>query len=138
PIFVSLVACAALGAFAACAPPPEPPTTAAQELILTPERAKAALLDMMRSKAGRDLGWFDGNAPDEMAKMKIEEKEDGWYAWTGAFRFHASRAVSSFVVLPQPGVRACAFEYDGTFTVKDRCWVASPPKLVSTAIQDGK
>ena len=70
-----------------------------------------------------------------MAKMKIEEDEDGWYAWTGAFRFNLSKAIYTFVVRPQPGVRACVFEHKGSFVNKEGRWSATPPELVSTALQ---
>src|SRR5262245_13974077 len=133
-IVVCLVGVAVSAVFAGCEAPPEPPTTAAQQLTMTPQRAKTALLEMMCSKAGQDIGWFKGDVPDEMAKMNIEEEEDGWYAWGGAFRFHPSRAVYSFVVHPQPGVLACVCVFEGTFEIKDGKWTASPPKLVSRAL----
>jgi hypothetical protein len=136
-VLVSIVVCATLSASASCEPP-APPATATQALKLTPERAKAALLDMMRTKPGSDLEWFKGDIPEKVAKMKIEEEKDGSYSWTAAFRIHPTRAAYSFVVMPRPGVAACAFEYNGTFTVKDGRWIASPPKLVSTAMQGGK
>ena len=49
-------------------------------LILTPDIAKQALLEMMRS--GTD-GWFKPEIVDEMAKMRIEGQEDGWFDWGG-------------------------------------------------------
>jgi hypothetical protein len=136
-IVVTLLAFVVVCLFAGCESPPEPPTTATQQLPLTPERAKAALLEMMRTKPGSDLDWFKGDVPDEMAKMKIEVREDGWCDWTGAYSFHLSKAVYSFVVMPKPGARACAFEYTGTFSIQDGRWVASPPILVRTAMQAG-
>src|SRR5438105_3524174 len=72
-----------------------------KEQKLTPERAKEALLEMMRSKAGEDLGWFEGEIPDKLAKQPIEEEKDGWYAWTGAFRFNTSKAVYKLVIRPK-------------------------------------
>jgi hypothetical protein len=116
----------------------EQPVSALKGQKLTPELAKEALLEMMRSKAGRDLGWFNGKVPDEMAKMKSEEEKDGWYGWGGAFHFHPSRAIYTFVVRPQPGVRACAFAYEGSFLRKGGAWSATPPKLVRTALQSGE
>jgi hypothetical protein len=104
---------------------------------LTPEVAKAALLRMMRSKAGQDISWFQGGVPDEMAKMKIEAEKDDWFAWTAAFRFSPSRAIYTFVVRPQPGVRACVFEFEGSFVRKDGAWSATLPKLVRTVLQSG-
>ncbi|MCI0379412.1 MAG: hypothetical protein L0215_17520 [Gemmataceae bacterium] len=93
---------------------------------------------MMRSQAGKDLGWFKGDIPDEMAKMKIQEEKDGWYAWTGAFRFNPSKAIYTFVVRPRPGTRGSIFEYEGSFVTKDGGWVATPPKLVRTVLQAGE
>src|SRR5262245_27250715 len=129
---------AALSVLAGCASKTEQPPSAVQEETLTPERAKEALLEMLRSKPGKDLGRFDGGIADEMAKMKIEEDEDGWHAWTGAFRFNTSKAIYTFVVRPRPGARACVFEYKGSFVSKDGRWSATPPELVSTALQTGE
>jgi hypothetical protein len=129
---------AALSALAGCSSQTEQPPSAVPEETLTPERAKEALLEKIRSKSGKDLGWFQGDIPDEMAKMNIEEEEGGWYAWTGAFRFHPSKAIYTFVVRPQPGVQACAFEYKGTFVNKEGRWAATSPELVSTSLQAGE
>jgi hypothetical protein len=128
---------AALVGAPGCSPEDEQPPAATQQERLTPERAKTALLDMMRTKPARDLGWFEENVVDEMSKMEIEKQEDGWYGWMGAFTFHPSKALYHFVVQPAPGVRACAFEYKGSFIRKEGQWVATPPTLVSTAMQIG-
>jgi hypothetical protein len=53
---------------------------------LTPEACKKALLEMMRSKPGQALGFFDKKLVDEMEKIPIEKKKDE-YHWTGAYRF---------------------------------------------------
>ena len=53
----------------------------------------------MRSKAGEDLGWFEGEIPDKLAKQPIEEEKDGWYAWTGAFD-EAFRLLDHLLVVP--------------------------------------
>ena len=129
---------AALSFLAGCSSPTGQPPPASQEQKLTPERAREALLEMMRSKPGKDLGWFDGDIPDEMGKMRIEEQEDGWYAWTGAFCFNPAKAVYTFVVRPKPGARACVFEYKGAFASSGGRWSATPPELVSTALQAGE
>ncbi len=134
----SLVLGGALGVFAGCSCEPEQPASAALEAMLTPERAKQALLGMMQSKPGKDLGWFDGNIVAEMSKMRIEEQENGWYGWTPAFRFNTSEAIYTFVVRPRPGARACVFEYKGAFVIKDGRWGATPPELVRTALQAGE
>jgi hypothetical protein len=134
---LSVIFGAALVGTPGCAPEDEPPPTATQQEPLTPERAKTALLAMMRTKPAKDLGWFEGNVVDEMSKMEIEKQEDGWYRWTGAYTFHPSKALYHFAVLPAPGARACIFEYNGTFIRKDGKWVATPPTLISTALQVG-
>jgi hypothetical protein len=133
----SVVLGVAVTAGPGCTPPPEQPTPPPQDQKLAPGRAKEALLEMMRSKPGQDLGWFDGDVPDKMSKMAVEEQEDGWYSW-GAFRFHPAQAIYTFVVQPAPGVRACAFAYRGSFESQEGRWVATPPQLVSTALQAGE
>lgn len=128
----------ALIALYGCASRPELPPADAQDEKLTPERAKVALLEMMRSKEGKELGWFGGDAPDEMAKMPIAEEADGWFTWTAAFRFNPSRETYTFVVRPKPGSRACMFEYEGTFAKTDGKWAAAKPKLVRTVLESGE
>jgi hypothetical protein len=136
--FASALLGAALSFLAGCSSQTDQPPPASQEHKLTPKGAREALLEMMRSKPGKDLGWFNGDIPDETAKMKIEEQEDGWYAWTSAFRFNPVQAIYTFVVRPQRGFEACVFEYKGTFVNNDGRWTATPPELVSTALQAGK
>lgn len=111
------------------------PPADGKEQTLTPERAKEALLKMMRAQAGNDVGWFSGDIPDEMAKIEISREQDGWYAWTAAFRFHPSQAIYTFVVRPKPGVNARVLEYEGSFLRKEGAWSATTPKLVRTTIQ---
>jgi hypothetical protein len=135
-LLLSVFAGAVLTALAGCPSQTEQPQSVVQEQILTPERAKEALLDMVRSKPAKELGWFQGDVPDQMAKVKIEEEEDGWYAWTAAFRFNTSKAIYSFVVRPRPP--ACVFQYKGSFVTKDGRWTATPPELVSSALQARK
>jgi hypothetical protein len=127
----------ALGFFADCSSHAEEPACVSIKQKLTPERAKQALLKMMRSKPGKKLGWFKGKIPREMAEMKIKREKGGWYAWTGAFRFNPTKAIYTLVISPRQGFRACAFEYKGSFVRKRRHWAATPPKLVSTALQSG-
>jgi hypothetical protein len=137
-IFAAALLGAALPLSGACSPPPEPAAEAGQPPTLTPERAKEALLAMMQTKAGKSLGWFKGDIPQRMAKMPIEKGEDGWYTWTGAFIFHPAKAIYTFAVRPRPGVRACSFEYKGSFVRKDGRWIATAPELVQTALQAGE
>jgi len=122
---------------AGCSSRADSPPSVAQEEKLTPERAKSALLEMMRTKAGKDLGWFDGNTRDKMAAMPIDKEDDGWYQWTAAFRINPSKAIYTFTVRPQPGARACIFEYKGSFVQEDGRWHATPPELVQTVLQGG-
>jgi hypothetical protein len=134
-----------LAALPSCAPEPaagpdpkSTPPAAFRGEKLTPERAKAALLEMMRSKPGKELGWFDGRFPDKASKMTAEDEGSGWYAWAGAFRFNPSKATYTFTVRPRPGARACTFEYEGSFVRKEGRWLATPPKLVRRALQAGE
>jgi hypothetical protein len=136
--FASAVWGAAWSLLAGCSAPPGHPPAASHEQPLTPERAKEALLAMMRSQPGKDLGWFKGDIPDQMGAMTIEEEGNRWYAWTGAFRFNPSERVYTFVVRPRPDAWACAFEYKGSFVSKDGRWSATPPELVSAALQAGQ
>ena len=128
----------ALSVLPGCASHTEQPPSAIQEETLTPERARGALLEMMRSKPGQEFGWFQGNIPNEMAKQAIEEGEDGCYKWSGAFRFHPGKAIYTFVVRPQPGTRACTLVYQCSFQTKDGRWSATVPELVSTALEAGE
>jgi hypothetical protein len=129
---------AAVSVLTGCDVGPQQPPSVVQEETLTPERAKEALLEMMRSRAGQDTDWFRGDVTAEMAKMNIEAEEGGWYAWTGAFRFHPAKGIYTFVVRPRPGASACAFEYKGSFVRQGRRWSATLPELVSTALQAGE
>jgi hypothetical protein len=123
-----------LAAFSSCSwrPQSDQLAAAARDQDLTPDVAKKALLEMMRSKPARDLGWFDGDVPDKMSEMTIEEQEEGWYSWTGAFRFNPSEGKYWFVVRPRPEARVCTFEYKGSFVNTDGRWVATVPALVRT------
>jgi hypothetical protein len=115
-----------------------PPPAGGDEAPLTPERAKAALLAMMRSEPGQRLGWFGGDVPERMAAMDVRKDEAGWYAWTGAIRFNPSRGVYTLTVRPRPVSAACTFEYAGSFALTDGRWSATPPKLVSTLTPSGR
>ena len=123
-------------AVAGCSSRADSPPPVAQEEKLTPERAKAALLDMMRSKAGKDIGWFDGDTPDNMAEMPIEKGDDGWYAWTAAYQVNPSKAIYTFTVRPRPGSKAHTFEYKGSFVQDAGRWHATVPELVRTVNQE--
>jgi hypothetical protein len=129
---------AALSLPISCSSQKEQGPSPAQADALTSALAKTALLDMIHSKPAKDLGWFEEDAADRMAKMMIEKDEDGWYTWTGAFRLNPSKAIYTFEVRPQPGLRACVFLYNGSFVKRDGRWSATVPRLISTALQNGK
>jgi hypothetical protein len=136
--FAVLLLGAASSIPAGCSSKPELPPPTSQEERIGPEQAKEALLRMMRSKPGQDLGWFNGEIPDEMSKLWIEEKGGGWYCWTAAFSFNPSEATYTFVARPRPGTPACVFEYKGSFVREGGRWSATPPELVQTALQGDK
>src|SRR5262249_40815653 len=95
---------------------------------LTPERCKAALLEMM--------GTFKPDVVPIITSMKVQEDEEGWYTWS-AFRFHPGNATYRLTVGPARGAHACIFEYKGTVEWKDARLVATPPEFVSAALQRG-
>jgi hypothetical protein len=119
-IFVTLAGCASQSL-----------SSSSQERRLTAERAKVALLDMMRSELAAHLGWFDGDVADKMSKMTVEPQQDGCYRW-GAFNFNTSKLLYTFVVEPRREGSACVLEYKGAFERNDGRWVATPPELVTT------
>jgi uncharacterized protein (TIGR03067 family) len=111
---------------------------------LTPDACKQAILDMMRSKPGQALGFFEAKLVDEMEKMPVEKKK-GEYHWTGAYRFRPpkDRAYELFVSLgddrpplrPHPkgfliGLRV----FEGTFEMRDGRWVATVPTYKYTLL----
>jgi hypothetical protein len=103
------------------------------ERELTPELAREALLQMMRSKPAKGLGWFKDDVVSEISKMGIENEENGWYRWS-AFDFHLSKAVYKLTIQPRPDSSACTFWYGGSFVNEGGRWVATPPKLLMTAM----
>jgi hypothetical protein len=104
---------------------------------LTPDLARQALLEMVRSKPGQFQVFGDDKTLAEISKMETVKEENGWYAWTGAFRFNPSEARYVLTIGPGPGVRACVFESEGTFVSKDNRWVAMPPTAERSALQRG-
>jgi hypothetical protein len=131
---VALVA--ALSLVGGCSPEPEQSAAKREAPTLTPELAREALLELMRTDREGDLSLFD---PVAWAKVGIEKEENGWYAFGGSFRIHPARAVYTLTIRPRPGVRACRFEYEGGFVLgEDGQWVATAPKWVSSALQSGE
>jgi hypothetical protein len=108
---------------------------------LTPDLCKKALLEMMQSKPGRALGFFDKELVDDMAKMEVEKKKDE-YRWTGAYRFDPKKATYVlFVSLvddrpplrPHPkGYLLHLKVYEGSFAMKEGRWVATVPRYKYT------
>ena len=112
--------------------PPETP----EKPLLTPELAKAALLELMQPRKVGDSGLFDR---DEWAKVPIEDLGNGWYAFGDTFRINPSRAVYTMTIRPKPGFRACTFVDEGTFVLmEDGRWCATAPKPGSSALQAGE
>ncbi len=99
---------------------------------LTPEIARQALLDMMRSREGQKFGWFQEGVPDKMAPMAISDAEDGWYLWS-AYQFSPSRAQYHLIIAPKAGSEACTFFYEGSFQLHGERWEATLPKLSDSA-----
>jgi hypothetical protein len=104
---------------------------------LTSEVAKRALLEMIRSKPHGPDGWFKPKIVDAIANMRVEQREDGWSAWS-AFEFKPAEAVYRLVIVPPPDHKGCVFEYVGAFQIRDGRWVAAEPKLVGMALQSEK
>jgi uncharacterized protein (TIGR03067 family) len=111
---------------------------------LTPEVAKQALLEMMRSKPGKALGFFTKELVDEMAKMDVEKNKDE-YRWTGAYRWNPNPGKRTTYVLfvslrddapplrPHPkGYLIHLRVYQGSFEPTDDGWIATVPKYKYT------
>lgn len=110
-----------------------------QAIELTPEVAKQALLEMMRSEGGKALGFFEATLVEEMSKINLEKQKDGSYHWTGAYRFDPTKATYVlFVSLgnpPRPPLRPHPNGYllhlgvyEGSFEMKGARWVATVPR----------
>ena len=114
------------------------PAGAKADPELTPEACKHALLEMMRSKAGQALGFFEKKLVDEMEKVEVERKKDE-YHWTGAYRFDPPKKKTYvfFVSLiddvpplrPHPkGYLIHLRVYQGSFELRDGRWIATVPE----------
>jgi uncharacterized protein (TIGR03067 family) len=106
----------------------------------TPEVAKQSQVEMMRSKPGKALGFFNDKLVDEMAKMDVEMKK-GEFHWTGAYRWNPDPGKRTTFVLfvgmlddlpplrPHPkGYLIHLRVYQGTFELRDGRWIATVPK----------
>src|SRR5262245_33627994 len=78
--FLLMVLSSALGNAPDARDEPKPPSKP------TPALAKSALLDMMRSDAGKKLAFFEKSAIEKLVKAEMEKKPSGEYHWTAACR----------------------------------------------------
>lgn len=110
---------------------------------LTPELARQALLDMLRTtKTTSPIVSDDPLVPAEilakMAKMELHDGKDGSYYWS-MFSIQPAKASYDMRIGPSnPEVKACTFFYQGTFQWVNGRWEASAPKLESSALGGGK
>ena len=103
----------------------------------TPEQAKEALLEFMRSDQGINPHWPE-KFLDDLATLKLEERENGWYYWTGEVDVNPSTRRYHLIIGPDPRdhVRMCTFEYRGSFVWKNGPWQAMPPVENGSALGD--
>jgi hypothetical protein len=111
---------------------------------LTPEACKQALLDMMRSRCGRALGFFDKDLVDKMEKVEVKKVKDE-YHWTGAYRFDPAgkNIYVLFVSLTdkrpplephRKGYLLHLSVYEGSFEVQDGRVIATVPTYKYTLL----
>jgi hypothetical protein len=127
-LVLSVIAIASLGVVPGSSSVPPLSTATLQNDSLTPELAKEALLELMRSKPGGDLSRFD---PDEWAKVGLSAAEFGWYHFGGVFGLNPSKGIYTLTIRPRPGVRACIFTAEGKFVREQGKWRALPPEVSS-------
>jgi hypothetical protein len=108
----------------------------------TPDDARQALLDMMRSDQGKALGFFDEAVVKEMEKVAPKKREDGTHAWTAVYHLNLQKGTYTlFVHNNKPHLRPdhtgrliLAAVYEGTFEQKGARWTASLPKYKYTLL----
>jgi hypothetical protein len=111
---------------------------------LTPEACKKALLEMMRSEAGRALEFFDKDLVDKMEKVEVKKGKEE-YHWTGAYRFDPAKKKTYVLfvsiidgrppLLPHPkGYLIHLNVYEGSFEVQGGRVVATVPKYKYTLL----
>src|SRR5436309_724568 len=105
------------------------------EPVLTAEIAKDALVDRMRSKSG--LPYIYNFDAEEWAKVAVRAGEDGRYDFGGLFQINLSKKTYTMLIRPKPGAKACSFEFEGNFVLKDSKWLADSPKETRSALEQG-
>jgi hypothetical protein len=99
---------------------------------ITPDQAKNALLEIMRTQPKVFVNRFD---VEEWSKAELERLEAGWFAWGGSFRIKPSEAIYIITIRPAPEAKACTFEVQGSFVLDGGRWIAQPPsKMLSAAL----
>jgi hypothetical protein len=107
---------------------------------LTPGAARQALVEMLRSKAGQALDFYDRDTVDQLAEISMVSGPDGEYRWSAACRVNRVKATYVFFVsLNDPprlvlrsnhpkGYLIHVRVYEGSFELRDGRWVASAPR----------
>jgi hypothetical protein len=120
-----VLACGAIG----CAPADPEPAAEAPAPELTAERARAALIELIRSPdpgALKDfpLGRFVGDGVEGGAESP---------SW-GPFSLHLKEREYTYSRAFGPPPRVCRWEYRGRFELRAGRWVALPPRVESQAL----
>src|SRR5579885_240889 len=90
---------------------------------LTPEAAKAALIDLIRSETTTHLEGF----PLERYADDLPERGKGQTAFWGPFQIELGDRTYSYTRRFGQPPRVCTWEYRGEFEMRDGRWVALPP-----------
>jgi hypothetical protein len=106
------------------------PPTAATTPKLTPETAQAALIDLIRSDSA---GHLKGFPLDDFTKSPVEGGPGQSAKW-GPFRMALGEKQYHYTLAPREDARACAWEFQGAFELRDGRWMALPPQVVSQAL----
>jgi hypothetical protein len=100
---------------------------------LTAERARAALIALIRSAESGELRDF----PLEKFASKSVEGGDSDLPWWGPFCLHVQRREYSYRRIFGQPPRECTWTYRGRFELKEGRWVALPPQPESQALGSG-
>jgi hypothetical protein len=103
-----------------------------------------ALLETIRAKPGQALGFFEKKLVDEMEKVAVEKKKDG-YHWTGAYRVNPAKKATYLLFvgivddrLPLRGNPKAYLThgrvFQGSFEMKDGRWIATVPTYKYTLL----
>jgi hypothetical protein len=112
-------------AVAGCSPSeraaPEPPSRE-QPATLTAQRARQAVLELIRARPDAFIGCPD---PDELAELPLEERGEGEYAF-GAFVVNLpNRWYAADIGHDAPEL----YHYRGSFERRNGEWIASEPEV---------